>query len=360
MAKIDVSKTMTDIAPAKKKRTFGPAKAQPVSEATAEGVNVHELEAAKKANAELKNIISELEKSNSELKAKTEEYDGLYIPADYKLKEIPIEDTVYFSKQAEVFGANFFETAAAAPMISSIETSGLAQPILVREITSESGKTQYEIVIGHSRVEVYRFLQSQEKPGYSEKYAKIEAKVYEQGTLSDEAAEDLFFESNFAQRGKLPVRATAKCVAHFAKKMKKLHDPASKTPWYREFSEQFKMAQASIFEWQAVANLIDEFIQLIEDRKLKQKFATKLGKLSNEEQSKLWNECQDLITNKNINAISITEGETAESVKAKLVEVATPASAYEMKISVTFTSEADYNEFLAWRENHKSVITSEK
>lgn len=360
MGKIDVTKTMTDTAPAKKKRTFGPVKAQPVSEELAVNDSAQELEAAKKANKELENKISALEKSNSELKAKTEEYDGIYIPSEYKLEEIPIEDTVYFSKQAEVFGANFFETDAAAPMISSIETSGLAQPILVREFSTEKGETKYEIVIGHSRVEVYRFLQSQDKPGYSEKYSKIEAKVYAAGTLSDEAAEDLFFESNFAQRGKLPVRATAKCVAHFAKKMKKVHDPASKTPWYKEFSEQFKMAQASIFEWQAVANLNDEFIQLIESRKLKQKFATKLGKLSNEEQAKLWNECQELINNKNISAISIADGESAESVKAKLVEVATPASAYEMKISVIFTNEADYNEFLAWREAHKSVITSEK
>lgn len=360
MAKIDVSKTMGEAVPTKRKRTFGTAKPQPLAPEPATGVSAKELEDAKKANAELQNKISELEKSNSELIAKTEEYDGLYIPSDYKLKEIPIEDTVYFSRQAEVFGSNFFESAAAAPMISSIETSGLAQPILVRELPAEEGKPKYEIVIGHSRVEVYRFLQSQDKPGYSEKYSRIEAKVYEPGTLSDEAAEDLFFESNFAQRGKLPVKATAKCVAHFAKKMKKLHDPASKTPWYREFSEQFKMAQASIFEWQAVANLNDEFILLIEERKLKQKFATKLGKLSHEEQSKLWNECQELISNKNINAISIADGETAESVKAKLIEVATPASAYEMKISVTFTNEADYNAFLAWREIHKSVITSEK
>lgn len=357
MGKIDVNKTMNENTPVKKKRVFGNTKPQPVSEETGTGVSAKELEAAQKANKDLENKISALE---NELKTKNEEYDGIYIPDDYKLKEIPIKDTVYFSKQAEVFGSNFFETAAAAPMISSIETSGLAQPILVREIPSEEGETKYEIVIGHSRVEVYRFLQSQDKPGYNEKYSMIEAKVYELGTLSDEAAEDLFYESNFAQRGKLDVKATAKCVAHFIKKMKKQHDPNSNTPWYKEFGEQFKMAQASIFEWQAVSRLNDEFIQLIEDRKLKQKFATKLGKLSREEQAKLWNECQELINNKNINAISIADGESAESVKAKLIEVATPAAAYEKKISVIFNNETDYNEFLAWKKDRKSVITSEK
>lgn len=351
---------MTDTTPVKKKRTFGHVKPQTVSSEPETEISAKELEAVQKTNTELQNKINELEKTNSELKAKTEEYDGLYIPGDYRLKEIPVEDTIYFSKQEEVFGNNFFESAAAAPMIQSIETSGLAQPILVRELPSEEDKPKYEIVIGHSRVEVYRFLQSQDKPGYKEKYSKIEAKVYEPGSLSDEAAEDLFFESNFAQRGKLPVRATAKCVAHFAKKMKKLHDPASKTPWYREFSEQFEMAQASIFEWQAVANLIDEFIQLIEERKLKQKFATKLGKLSHEEQTKLWSECPELITNKNINAISITEGDSAENVKKKLVEISNPPSVYKKKISVNFTDEADYNEFLAWAKTHKIIITQEK
>jgi len=361
--------------PPKKKRTFGAAKPQPVDEVKNETISSEELEKAQKENKTLKAENKELKKAadaSSEIIAKAneekaaleksiseliEKYDDIYIPQGYKIGKVLIDKTISYSKQADVFGAEYFEANPenSSIMVASIETTGLAQPIVVREIINSNGELQYEIIIGHTRVRAFEILQSKDY----EKYKDIEAKIYALGTLSNERADDLFFESNFAQRGKLPVRATAKCVAHFAKKFKKRHTSNSERSWHEAFAERFHMAKASIFEWQAVAKLNDEYIQLIEDRKLKQKYASKIAKLSSEVQAELWEKGKSYITNKNLSIVAIAENESAESVLQKLIDIENVIPSYKKKYTISFGSEKDYELFQEWRKNHKSISVTE-
>lgn len=234
---------------------------------------------------------------NTEIKESTPIDISSFIPnTDYIIKKIPRsklkpapEEWNFFSKP---------DKKKLLRLAESIYYNGLLQPIIVREMNSEGNI--YQILAGHSRDEAYNVLYDvMEDP----KYLEIEAIIFKYGSISDTQAEDIICDTNFMQRGNLPAREMAKCVYLKAKRLKEKTNYGSGDV-ADKIAEEYKIKRTSVFMWKKLANLIPEFQDLIDNRKITLKNAYKLASLSEENQKTLYNECSNYISNESVRSIN--------------------------------------------------------
>lgn len=182
-------------------------------------------------------------------------------------------------------------------LAESIYYNGLLQPIIVREMNSEG--TIYQILAGHSRNDAYAVLFDITD---DKKYLEIEAIVFKYNELNDTQAEDIVCDTNFMQRGNLPAREMAKCIFLKAKRLKENYTYGAGAI-ADKISEQYKIKKTSVFMWKKLANLIDEFQDLIDNRKLTLKNAYKLASLDQDTQRIILKECYNFISNESVKGI---------------------------------------------------------
>ena len=234
--------------------------------------------------------------TNTEIKTEAIDISSVLPNTEYTIKRIPRgllkpapEEWNFFSKP---------DKKKLIMLAESIYLNGLLQPIIVREM-NESG-TIYQILAGHSRNDAYGILYDIFE---EDRFLEIEAIVFKYGVINDTQAEDIICDTNFMQRGNLPAREMAKCVFLKAKRLKEKNHYGS-GDIADKIAEEYKIKRTSVFMWKKLANLIDEFQDLIDNRKISLKNAYKLASLSKDDQRTLFNECSSYISNESIRNIN--------------------------------------------------------
>ena len=213
----------------------------------------------------------------------TNELDA--ISKDYKYETIEInrleaapEEWNFFKQLSEKKGLD---------LAISIHTNGLLQPIIVRALDNTGEK--YQILAGHSRVRAYKLLY--ELFG-EEKYLSIEAIVYGYDKLSDLKAREVIIDTNLMQRGSLPSSEMARCISEKVQLLKAQNVENITAV----LTEKYDIKKTSLFMWNRLANLIDPFKEIMNEKKLTLKNCYKLSQYSEKEQEDIYMEVGELLT----------------------------------------------------------------
>lgn len=185
---------------------------------------------------------------------------------------------------------NFFKKLSDRKLLDlaiSIRTNGLLQPVVVRAL-DDAGE-RYQILAGHSRVRAYRLLY--ELFG-EEKYLRVEAIAYACGKLSDEQAREVIIDTNLMQRGTLSSSEMARCVSEKVRLLKARNVENITAV----LTEKYDIKKTSLFMWNRLANLIDPFKDVLNEKKLTLRSCYKLAQYSKEDQEEIFKEAGDLLT----------------------------------------------------------------
>lgn len=213
----------------------------------------------------------------------TNELDA--ISKDYKYKTIEINRL-----EAAPNEWNFFKQLSekkGLDLAISIHTNGLLQPIVVRALDNAGEK--YQILAGHSRVRAYKLLY--ELFG-EEKYLSIEAIVYGYDKLSDLKAREVIIDTNLMQRGSLPSSEMARCISEKVQLLKAQNVENITAV----LTEKYDIKKTSLFMWNRLANLIDPFKEIMNEKKLTLKNCYKLSQYTANEQEDIYMEVGELLT----------------------------------------------------------------
>ena len=158
-------------------------------------------------------------------------------------------------------------------LVESIEADGQMEPIIVRPLNND----YYEILAGHRRTKAHRIL------------GKITIKAII-GNFDDEKANRILINSNFNQRSVIYPSEIAKSYRLRYEDLTRLR----KNSDHRNFdsnkkideimAEEFHMSKSSIYMYLHFNYLIDELLDLLDEKKIKQKIADELSYLRTEEQ----------------------------------------------------------------------------
>ena len=209
---------------------------------------------------------------------------------DYRKLKNADEQWNFFSKPSD---------AKISDLALSINQNGLLQPIIVREIDDADYK--YEILAGHTRKAAYEMLY---KSTGDSKWLYIKAIIYDKGKLSDLDAKEIIVDTNFFNRGNLPPGDMAKCIKYKAQCIKDNSRYGSGSV-AEKIAEKYKISKSSVTQWQAIARLSDQLLQLFNEKKISLKNAYKLSVLTQEQQAVLYNECKESISNKAVEAVKL-------------------------------------------------------
>lgn len=215
------------------------------------------------------------------------------IPEGYEIKKIPRNQLENAPDEWNFFSKP--DKSKLLMMAESIYVNGLLQPIVVREL----GEDRYQILAGHTRNTVFGILYDMLG---DDKYLYIDAIIYPKDALSDNQAQDIICDTNFMQRGNLPPREMTKCIMRKAQRLKEDHsygggDIASK------IAEEYHIKRSMVFVWKKLANLIDEFNDIVENKVITVKNAYKLACLSQEDQRSLFCSHGNFITNESLRTV---------------------------------------------------------
>lgn len=230
-----------------------------------------------------------------------------YIPSGYSLDKVDCSMLVPANKDW-----NFFSEPTEEKLVElakSIYTNGLLQPIIVRKMTVR-GKLKYEILAGHTRVAAYKLIREtlagmEEFKDQAAEYEKIEALVYEEGALDDARAKEIVIDTNFLQRGDLPLWEKAKCICekYNALAEQYRYNRDGKGPVYDMIAKQYDIKKTTVFQWLKINELIPELQPLFQQQKIGPKAAYKLACMDVADQKALAERCYDLLNNKTIGFI---------------------------------------------------------
>lgn len=184
--------------------------------------------------------------------------------SDQPIEKIKLEETVSYSKHP----FRVPENAALKALAKDIKEHGLLEPIIVR-VLGFGGR--YEILSGHRRVA------SQKLNGAIE----IEARVVK---VSDIEAAQIVINSNFLQRDKILPSERAKSYMLRNECLKKEKYGAVSNGWTKvdEYTQdvlakEFDVSKSSIFMYIRLNYLINEFLELVDDAKIKLSLAVDLS-----------------------------------------------------------------------------------
>lgn len=213
----------------------------------------------------------------------TNELDA--ISKDYKYETIEInrleaapEEWNFFKQLSEKKGLD---------LAISIHTNGLLQPIIVRALDNAGKK--YQILAGHSRVRAYKLLYELFE---EEKYLNIEAIVYDYDKLNDLKAREVIIDTNLMQRGSLPSSEMARCISEKVQLLKAQNVENITAV----LTEKYDIKKTSLFMWNRLANLIDPFKEIMNEKKLTLKNCYKLSQYTANEQENIYMKVGELLT----------------------------------------------------------------
>lgn len=160
-------------------------------------------------------------------------------------------------------------------LVKSIESDGLIQPIIVRLMENN----KYEILAGHRRTKAHKILQKR----------RIKAIVVE---VDDVTANKILIDSNFRQRATIypsEIARSYKLRYEDLKNARKNENSDGRNLSGERkideiLAEEFKVSKSSVYMYLHFNNLIEDLLDLLDLRVLKQKIADELSYLRVEEQ----------------------------------------------------------------------------
>ena len=163
-------------------------------------------------------------------------------------------------------------------LLKSIKAQGTIEPLIVRPLS----ESEYEVISGHRRMEVYRKLGIEKLPVIVR-------------NLSDEQAVSMMVDANLHRNNILPSeRAFAyKMKWEAAKKSEKsLSQPATKYRSDERIANEFGIGKDTLHRYIRLTYLIPELLEMIDEGRISLTPAVELSYLTHEEQHLLLNEIE--------------------------------------------------------------------
>lgn len=178
-------------------------------------------------------------------------------------------------------------------LADSIMSTGLQQPIVVRELDAEA--SGYQILAGNTRTDIYRILLDATGDAT---FSSIPAIVYSYGEIDDETAKQIVVDTNYAQRGELPKRDKMFAIHEKLLFLRRRHEKDSLS----RVAKMIDRNRTTVYYWDAIYNLIPELFELFERDTINLVMAAKLGAYDEDVQHQLVS-VKDFITNDIIKAL---------------------------------------------------------
>lgn len=163
-------------------------------------------------------------------------------------------------------------------LLQSIRTQGAIEPLIVRPLS----ESEYEVISGHRRMEVYRELGIEKLPVIVR-------------NLTDEQAVSMMADANLHRENILPSeRAFAyKMKWEAAKKSEKtLSQPATRIRNDDVIAQSFGIGKDTLHRYIRLTCLIPELLEMVDEGRIALTPAVELSYLTNEEQQALLNEIE--------------------------------------------------------------------
>ena len=163
-------------------------------------------------------------------------------------------------------------------LLQSIKTQGAIEPLIVRPLS----ESEYEVISGHRRMEVYRELGIEKLPVIVR-------------NLTDEQAVSMMADANLHRENILPSeRAFAyKMKWEAAKKSEKtLSQPATKMRNDDVMAQSFGVGKDTLHRYIRLTYLIPKLLEMVDEGRIALTPAVELSYLTNEEQQALLNEIE--------------------------------------------------------------------
>ena len=163
-------------------------------------------------------------------------------------------------------------------LLQSIRTQGAIEPLIVRPLS----ESEYEVISGHRRMEVYRELGIEKLPVIVR-------------NLTDEQAVSMMADANLHRENILPSeRAFAyKMKWEAAKKSEKtLSQPATRIRNDDVIAQSFGIGKDTLHRYIRLTHLIPKLLSMVDEGKIALTPAVELSYLTNEEQQALLNEIE--------------------------------------------------------------------
>lgn len=187
-------------------------------------------------------------------------------------------------------------------LIESIVDNGLLNPIIVWE-----QEENYMILAGHNRVKAYKMIYEQTK---DEKYKKIYACIKKKDEINEDEARAIIVDTNFVQRQLSTIEKTKSIVIKYNQLGRKKRNSGGKTT-SAIIAEQYNLKERQIYNYYKLNNLIPEFMERIDSGTLSIKSGLKIAAIAKELQRYMYNNYNDILNNKKIKDLNISEDRDA-------------------------------------------------
>lgn len=235
-------------------------------------------------------------------------------------------------------------------LADDIKARGLDNPIVVRKISEQ----EYQIIAGHNRFNAVKRL------GWNQ----IPVNIKE---LSDEEAMIYLVQSNFLQRTNIKESEKVKAYALRANALKKQGQKGqSKYNSLEKISESEQIKPRTLSRYIACNNLIPEFLDLLDEKKISLNIGEQLAKLSPEQQEKVANylaNSEHKLTLSEVKSIVENQDESLELEDLIGTEKKIPLSDDKIdkkvnKILNQLTESVDYQIFLSQDSLNENKVTA--
>lgn len=235
-------------------------------------------------------------------------------------------------------------------LADDIKARGLDNPIVVRKISEQ----EYQIIAGHNRFNAVKRL------GWNQ----IPVNIKE---LSDEEAMIYLVQSNLLQRTNIKESEKVKAYALRANALKKQGQKGqSKYNSLEKISESEQIKPRTLSRYIACNNLIPEFLDLLDEKKISLNIGEQLAKLSPEQQEKVANylaNSEHKLTLSEVKSIVENQDESLELEDLIGTEKKIPLSDDKIdkkvnKILNQLTESVDYQIFLSQDSLNENKVTA--
>lgn len=235
-------------------------------------------------------------------------------------------------------------------LADDIKARGLDNPIVVRKISEQ----EYQIIAGHNRFNAVKRL------GWNQ----IPVNIKE---LTDEEAMIYLVQSNFLQRTNIKESEKVKAYALRANALKKQGQKGqAKYNSLEKISESEQIKPRTLSRYIACNNLIPEFLDLLDEKKISLNIGEQLAKLSPEQQEKVANylaNSEHKLTLSEVKSIVENQDESLELEDLIGTEKKIPLSDDKIdkkvnKILNQLTESVDYQIFLSQDNLNENKVTA--
>ena len=271
---------------------------------------------------------------------------GLEETKETNIRELSVNKIVPYPNQPFM---NYSEERL-QELADDIKARGLDNPIVVRKISEQ----EYQIIAGHNRFNAVKRL------GWN----RIPVNIKE---LTDEEAMIYLVQSNFLQRTNIKESEKVKAYALRANALKKQGQKGqAKYNSLEKISESEQIKPRTLSRYIACNNLIPEFLDLLDEKKISLNIGEQLAKLSPEQQEKVANylaNSEHKLTLSEVKSIVENQDESLELEDLIGTEKKIPLSDDKIdkkvnKILNQLTESVDYQIFLSQDSLNENKVTA--